>query len=122
MLAEDSDDDSFRIATIKEVDELLSRSSDTESAFQLQDGFINTLATAGFESHTWKSDDTKLVERLPGHYREAADKMIMTSDEYVIKSLGIKRNPVPDHFCLTVNLTEQSPVIKRQILSSHETL
>ena len=51
VLAEESDDDLFRIATLNDmfVDELLSGSSDSESAIQLQDGFINTLGKAGFE-------------------------------------------------------------------------
>ena len=81
------------------VDDLLSGSSDTESAIQLQDRFINTLVEAGFEIRKWTSYDTKLVERLPVHYREAADEILIKSDEYVIKKLGIKWNPVPDHFC-----------------------
>ena len=77
VLAEESDDDSFRIATLNDmyIDDLLSGSSDTESAIQLQDGFINTLGKAGFEIRKWTSNDTKLVERLPVHYREAADEI-----------------------------------------------
>ena len=45
VLAEVSDDDSFRIATLNDmyVDDLLSGFSDTESAIQLQDGFIKIL-------------------------------------------------------------------------------
>ena len=44
VLAEESDDDSFRIATLNEmyVDDIFSGSSDSESAIQLQDGFIKT--------------------------------------------------------------------------------
>ena len=51
VLAEESDDDLFRIATLNDmfVDELLSGTSDSESAIQLPDGFINTLGKAGFE-------------------------------------------------------------------------
>ena len=51
------------------------------------------------------------------HYREAADEMTIKRDEYVIKTLGIKRNPVPDHFSFAVKLSDQIPVTKRQILS-----
>ena len=81
VLAEESDDDSFRIATLNDmyVDDLLPGSSATESAIQLQDGFINTLGKAGFEIRKWTSNDTKLV-----------DEMTIKSDEYVIKTLGIK--------------------------------
>ena len=70
MLAEETEDDSFRIATLNYmyVRDLLSGSSDTESAIQLQDRFINTLGKAGFEIRKWTSNDTKLVERLPVHY------------------------------------------------------
>ena len=44
LLAEESDDDSFRIAKLNDlyVDDLLSRSSDKESAVQLQNGFIKS--------------------------------------------------------------------------------
>ena len=44
VLAEEKDDDSFNIATLNDmyVDNLLSGFSDTESAIQLHDGFINT--------------------------------------------------------------------------------
>ena len=91
--------------------------SDTESAIQLQDGFINSLGKAGFVIRKWTSKDTQLVERLPVHYREAANEMTIKSDEYFIKTLGIKWNPVPDHFSFAVKLSDQTPVTKRQILS-----
>ena len=105
VLAEESDNDSFRIATLNDmyVDDLLSGSSDTESAIQLQVGFINTLGKAGSENRKWKSNDKKLLEQLPVHYRGAADKMRIKSDEYVFETLGIKWNPVPDHFSFAVN-------------------
>ena len=111
VLAEESDHDSFRIATLNDmyVDDLLSGSSDTESAIQLQVGFINTLGKAGSENRKRTSNDKKLVEQLPVHYREAADEMTIKSDEYVFKTLGIKWNPVPDHFSFAVNLSEQIP-------------
>ena len=57
------------------------------------------------------------MERLPVHYREAADEMTIKSDAYVIKTHGIKWNPVPDHFSFGVKFTEQTPVTKRQIIS-----
>ena len=90
MLAEESDVDSFRIATLNEmyVDDLLSGSSDTESAIQLQDGFITWYSS--IRNSQINTNNRKLVERLPVHYREAADEMITKSDEYVIKTLGIK--------------------------------
>ena len=51
VFAEESDDDSIRIATLNDmyVDDLLTGSSDTESATQLQDGFINTLVKLDFK-------------------------------------------------------------------------
>ena len=62
MLAEESDDDSLGIATLNDMykDDLLSGSSDTESAIQLKDEFIKTLGKAGFEIRKWTSNDTKL--------------------------------------------------------------
>ena len=111
VLAEESDDDSFTIATLNDmyVDDLFPGSSDTESAIQLQHGFLNTPGKAGFEIRKWTSNDTKLVERLPLHYREAADELIIKSDEYDIKTLLIKWNPEPDHFSFAVKLSEQIP-------------
>ena len=45
VLAEESDDDSFRTATLNDmyVDDLLSGASDSELAIPLQDEFINTI-------------------------------------------------------------------------------
>ena len=65
VLAEESDDDSFRRATLNDmyVDDLLSGSSDTESAIQLQDGFINTFGKAGFEIRKWTSNSQCTIEK-----------------------------------------------------------
>ena len=106
VFAEESEEDLIRIATLYDmyVDELLSGSSYTKSAIQLHDGFINTLGEAGLEIRKWISNDTKLVQLLPVHYREAADEMIIKSDEYVMKILGIKWSPVPDYFSFEVKL------------------
>ena len=75
------------------------------------------LDKAGSEFRKWTSNDTKLVEQLSVHYREAADEMIIKIDDYVIKTVGIKWNPATDHFSFAVKLSEQIPVNKRQKLS-----
>ena len=62
VLAEESDVDSIRIATLNEmyVDDLLSGSSDTESAIQLQDGFITWYSS--IRKSQMDTNNTKLVE------------------------------------------------------------
>ena len=64
------------------------------------------------------SNNTKLVER-PVHYREAAEKLLIKSDDYVIKTLW---NPVQDHFSFAVEINEVSVDQKTNTLRSLETL
>ena len=81
VLAEESDGDSFWIATLIEVYvyDLLSGSLDIESAIQLHNGFINTLATAGFEIRNWTSN---------------------FKSSYVIKTFGYKPKPRKRNFLI----------------------
>ena len=79
------------------VDDLLTGASHVEHATQLQDEIIATLKTACFDIRKWTSSVSSLVERLPSSFRETSDEMIINSNEYAVKTLGIKWSPVPDH-------------------------
>ena len=99
------------------VDDLLTRASDVEQAPQLEDKIIATLKTACFDVRKWTSSVSSLVERLPSSFRETSDKMIINSDNYTLKNLGLKWSPVPDHFTFTVSLDKEFPNTKRKKLS-----
>ena len=99
------------------VDDLLTGASDVEHTTQLQDEIIATLKTACFDIRKWTSSVSSLVERLPTSLRETPDEMIINSNDYGVKTLGIKWSPVPDHFTFTVCLDKDFPTTKRKILS-----
>ena len=80
------------------VDDLLTGASDVEHATQLQDEIIATLKTACFDIRKWTSSVSSLVARLPSSFRENSDEMIINSNDYTVKTLGIKWSPVIDHF------------------------
>ena len=90
---------------------------DLESAMKLQDSIIAVLSKAGFEIRKWTSSNPEVVERLPANFRETNDEMTIKSDDYSIKTLGVKWNPNPDHFSFTAKLGEKTPSTKREILS-----
>ena len=88
-----------------------------ESAMKLQDSIKAVLSEAGFEIRKWTSNNPELVERLPANFRETTDEMTIKSDDYSIKTLGVKLNPNPDHFSFIAKLDKKTPSIKREILS-----
>ena len=98
------------------VEDLLTGASDVEHATQLQDEIIAELKTACFDVRKWTSSVSSLVERLPSSFRETSDEII-NSNDYPVKTLGIKWSPVPDHFTFTVCLDKDFPTTKRKILS-----
>ena len=95
------------------VDDLLTGAPDLESAMKLQDSIIAVLSKAGFEIRKWTSSNPELVERLP----ETTDKMTIKSDDYSVKTLGVKWNPNPDHFNFIAKLDKKTTSTKREILS-----
>ena len=119
QLAEECLDDKIRLAINNDmyVDDLLTGTSSYDEAQQLQDNIISTLATAGFDIRKWTSSEPSLVERLPPKFRETEDELVINSDDYNIKTLGVRWNPIPDQFKFTVKLDEELPQTKRQILS-----
>ena len=119
VLAEDVTDKNVQlgITTDMYVDDLLTGAPDRESAMKLQDSIIAVLSKAGFEIRKWTSSNPELVERLPANFRETTDEMTIKSDYYSIKTLGVKWNPNPDHFCFIAKLDEKTPSTKREILS-----
>ena len=99
------------------VDDLLTTAADLESAVKLQDSTIAVLSKAGFEIYKWTSSDPELVERLPANFREITDEIKIKSDDYSLKTLGIKWNPNRDHFSFIAKLDEKTPSTKREIMS-----
>ncbi|XP_075247132.1 uncharacterized protein LOC142340443 [Convolutriloba macropyga] len=71
------------------VDDLLKGASDVEHAAQLQDEIIATLKTACFDKRKWTSSLSSLAERLPSSFCETSDEMIINSNDYAVKTLGI---------------------------------
>ena len=119
VLAEEVTDKNVQlgIKTDMYVDDLLTGAADLESAMYLQDPIIAVLSKAGFEIRKWTSSNPELVERLPANFRETTDEMTIKSDDYSIKTLGVKWNPNPDHFSFIANLDKKTPSTKREILS-----
>ena len=119
VLAEDVTDKNVQlgITTDMYVDDLLTGAPNLESAMKLQDSIIAVLSKAGFEIRKWTSSNPELVERLPANFRETTDEMTIKSDDYSIKTLGVKWNPNPDHFSFIAKLDEKTPSTKREILS-----
>ena len=119
VLAEDVTDKNVQlgITTDMYVDDLLTGAPDLESAMKLQDSIVAVLSKAGLEIRKWTSSNPELVERLPANIRETTDEMTIKSDDYSIKTLGVKWNPNPDHFSFIAKLDEKTPSTKREILS-----
>ena len=119
VLAEDVTDKNVQLGIITDtyVDDLLTGAPDLESAMKLQDSIIAVLSEAGFEICKWTSSNPELVERLSANFRETTDKMTIKSDNYSIKTLGIKWKPNPDHFSFMAKQDEKTPSTKREILS-----
>ncbi|XP_075241573.1 uncharacterized protein LOC142336550 [Convolutriloba macropyga] len=97
------------------VDDLLTGAADLESAMNLQDSIIAVLSKAGIRK--WISSNPKLAERLPANFRETTDEMTIKSDDYSIKTLGVKWNPNPDHFSFIAKLGKNTQSTKREIVS-----
>ena len=100
VLVDDVTDKNLQLGSMTDMyaDDLLTTAADLESAVKLQDSTIAVPSKAGFEICKWTSSDPELVERLPANFRETTDEMKIKSDDYSIKTLGIKWNPNPDHF------------------------
>ncbi|XP_075241729.1 uncharacterized protein LOC142336702 [Convolutriloba macropyga] len=122
VLAEDVTDKNVQlgITTDMYVDDLLTGAPDLESAMKLQHSIIPVLSKAGFEIRKWTSSNPELVDRLPANFRETTDEMTIKSDDYSIKTLGVKWNPNPDHFSFIAKLDEKTTSTKRQILSEQQ--
>ena len=92
VLAEDVTDKNvqLRIMTDMYVEDLLTGAADLEIALNLQDSIIAVLSKAGFEICKRTSSNPELVERLPANFRETIDEMTIKSDDYSIKTLGVK--------------------------------
>ena len=99
------------------VDDLLTGCEDSKAAQELQDAIITLLASAGFDIQKCVSIDSTLVSRLAATYSETEDEKIIESQDYAIKTLGIRWNANPDQFGFTVKLDKGTPFTKRQILS-----
>ena len=99
------------------VDDLLTGCEDSKAEEKLKDAFITLPASAGFDIRKWVSSDSKLVSRLAATFRETEDEKILESEEYDIKTLGIRLNPNPDHFGFTVKHDKGALFTKRQTLS-----
>ena len=90
--------------------DLLTGASDVEHATQLQDKIISTLKTVFFDIQKWTSTVSSLVERLRSSFRETSEEMIINSNDYAVKTLGIKWSPFPDRFTCTVAWTRIFPL------------
>ena len=119
VLAEETTNNKLRLSLTTDmyVDDLLTGCEDSKAAEKLQDAIITLLASAGFDIRKWVSSDSKLVSRLAATFRETEDEKIIESEDYAIKTLGIRWNPNPDQFGFTVKLDKGAPFTKRQILS-----
>ena len=119
VLAEETTNTKLRLSLTTDmyVDDLLTGCEDSEAAEKLQDAIITLLASAGFDIRKWVSSDSKLASRLAATFRETEDEKIIESEDYAIKTLGIRWNPNPDQFGFTVKLDKGTPFTKRQILS-----
>ena len=99
------------------MDDLLTEASEVEHTAQLQDKIFATLKTTCFHIRKWASSVSSRVERLPASFREISDKMIINSNNYADKTLGVKWTPVANHFTFTVCLDKEFPNTKRKLLS-----
>ena len=110
VLAEDVTDKNVQLSIMTDmyVDDLLTRSPDLGSAINVQDSIIAVLSEAGFEIRKCTSSNPELVEILPAIFRETTDEMTIKSDDYSMKTLGVKWNPNPDHFSFIAKLDEKT--------------
>ena len=92
VLAKDVTDKNSQLGTMTDmyVDHSLAGAPDLESALKLQDSIMSVPAKARFEIRKWTSSNPEPEERLPANFRETTDEMTIQSDDYRIKTLGVK--------------------------------
>ena len=99
------------------VDDLLSGADSPQAAAQLQDDLLQTLAKGGLELRKFASNVPSVIERLPKELRETEESHELRDEEYQVKTLGIRWNPVPDIFTFTVSLPPTGELTKRALVS-----
>ena len=98
-------------------DDLLTAAADILRALQLQGKVILILWQARFNVRKWTSSNAELVERLSANYQETADEVTIKSENYSIKTLGVKWSQNQDHFSFLAKFDEKKPSTQREILS-----
>ena len=103
-------------------EELLSGFSDVEHATQLLAEIVATLIIACFDIRKWRWSVSPLDEQFPSILCKYSNNLIICSDNYTIKTLGINWSPSTD--CVnfansTVCLVKELPNIQRKIMSEN---
>ncbi|XP_055527660.1 uncharacterized protein LOC129720235 [Wyeomyia smithii] len=98
------------------VDDLLSGAETIEKALDLQNEFIQMMASGGFKLHKWASNCPALLESVPNADNE---QIAFFKDEKTTRTLGLTWQPRQDVFLTKLHEIDfhNGPVTKRSIYS-----
>ncbi|XP_055714803.1 uncharacterized protein LOC129808922, partial [Phlebotomus papatasi] len=96
------------------VDDLLTGTSDVESALLLRQELISMLQRGGFSLKKWSSNSSEIMSQIPQEDHEKSSSLSMGEES--VKTLGLNWTPNSD--CFRFTTTEfHSSITKRTILS-----
>lgn len=98
------------------VDNTLTGARTPVGALSIYNQANELLATGGFEMRKWYSNSTEVMDAIP-HDRH--DKLMNIGDDDIIKTLGLRWNPDPDHFVFMIERAADSTKWTKRKLMSH---
>ncbi|XP_055714350.1 uncharacterized protein LOC129808593 [Phlebotomus papatasi] len=97
------------------VDDLLTGTSDMESAQKLRKELTTMLQAGGFVQKKWSSNSTEVLAEIPEADRELNSSLNLNTEE-IVKTLGLNLNPTLDIFWFTTTSFHET-ITKRTMLS-----
>lgn len=120
MVADDTENDDTTAAVLKTdfyVDDLLSGANDVTQASRTVNKLSMVMQSYGFQLRKWRSNSTQLLQLLPAAAKESDSLLLCECEEASIKTLGLHWNPARDTFHFKINLTQDSSMTKRKLVS-----
>ncbi|XP_058827247.1 uncharacterized protein LOC131687209 [Topomyia yanbarensis] len=100
------------------MDDFISGADSIEKAIKLRDEVQSLMSEGGFQLRKWSSNRREALKDLPSEVLDEATMLHFESDQRV-KTLGVAWKPVPDEFCIDVQLVDHDGHwTKRKIFSA----
>ncbi|XP_035204608.1 uncharacterized protein LOC118179547, partial [Stegodyphus dumicola] len=96
------------------VDDVISGSSNLDSARELKNQLIQLFHSCGMTLHKWNSNSPELLDSPS----TSSELSFSSKSDNVVKALGITWNSQKDEFSFKVSIKEKSSYTKRDILST----